>query len=204
LLVIDNATATVSGNTVTLDAPAQIIEGSTYLPLRFIGENLGLEVEWLGDPPTAIMRSANSPLTLEQMNDIALGITPPTVAAPPITATQPTPQVEEPAPLHASYQQILDTYTVKLQEATPRLLDEFRAAAVGVTDITRLAEISVDITAALAEISVEGTVEMANLWIVRGVGTEAVYMDYAARLNNVYMEEAAHISALYLERAARL
>lgn len=38
--------ATVNGKSVTLDVPAQEIEGSTMVPLRFLGEALGGVVKW--------------------------------------------------------------------------------------------------------------------------------------------------------------
>ncbi len=41
-------TAVVNGNLVTLDVPAQQINGVTMVPLRFMGEALGAEVEWNG------------------------------------------------------------------------------------------------------------------------------------------------------------
>ena len=45
-LPIGSRTATVNGRTVTLDVPAQIIRGSTMVPLRFLSEALGSEVAW--------------------------------------------------------------------------------------------------------------------------------------------------------------
>lgn len=38
--------ATVNGKPVQLDASAFVEQGRTYLPLRFIAENLGAEVVW--------------------------------------------------------------------------------------------------------------------------------------------------------------
>lgn len=45
-LPVGSTTATVSGETVTLDVPAQIVDGRTMVPLRFIAESLGMEVHW--------------------------------------------------------------------------------------------------------------------------------------------------------------
>ena len=45
-LTIGNETAIVNGESVTLDQPALIIDGSTMVPVRFIGESLGAEVTW--------------------------------------------------------------------------------------------------------------------------------------------------------------
>ena len=48
-LQIDNSTANVDGVEVTLEVPAKIIGDSTYVPLRFIAESLGKDVNWDGD-----------------------------------------------------------------------------------------------------------------------------------------------------------
>ena len=45
-LPIGSRIATVSGRAVSLDVPAQIIGGSTMVPLRFLSEALGSEVAW--------------------------------------------------------------------------------------------------------------------------------------------------------------
>lgn len=45
-LVIGSSTATVSGAAVPMDVPAQIYEGSTFVPLRFVCEALGATVNW--------------------------------------------------------------------------------------------------------------------------------------------------------------
>jgi len=48
-LVIGSKTAIVNGETKTLDVPAQIINNRTLVPVRFISESLGAEVDWDGD-----------------------------------------------------------------------------------------------------------------------------------------------------------
>ncbi|MBQ7085251.1 MAG: copper amine oxidase N-terminal domain-containing protein, partial [Anaerotignum sp.] len=48
VIYIDQAFAMVNGEPVQLDAPAFIANDRTYLPLRFIAENLGAEVVWNG------------------------------------------------------------------------------------------------------------------------------------------------------------
>ncbi len=45
-LRIGERTASVNGQPVTLDVPAQIVGGSTMVPLRFVGEALGNTVRW--------------------------------------------------------------------------------------------------------------------------------------------------------------
>ena len=45
-LTIDKTKALVNGKTVQLDAAATIVDGSTCVPLRFVSESFGAEVEW--------------------------------------------------------------------------------------------------------------------------------------------------------------
>ncbi|MCX6097088.1 MAG: stalk domain-containing protein, partial [Caldiserica bacterium] len=46
LLQIGNRTAVVNGEAVTLDVPAAIMNGRTLLPVRFVSEHLGSDVQW--------------------------------------------------------------------------------------------------------------------------------------------------------------
>ncbi len=54
-IVIGAASATVNGKTIALDAPAFIESSRTYLPVRFVAENLGATVEWVAATNTAIL-----------------------------------------------------------------------------------------------------------------------------------------------------
>ncbi len=45
-LAVGSTNAEINGKPLTMDAPAQIINGKTMVPVRFISENLGYEVEW--------------------------------------------------------------------------------------------------------------------------------------------------------------
>ncbi|WP_127533476.1 stalk domain-containing protein [Paenibacillus kobensis] len=45
-LTINKTAATVNGNTVKLDAAPIALSGVTYLPLRFIADSMGAQVEW--------------------------------------------------------------------------------------------------------------------------------------------------------------
>jgi len=47
VLVIGNRTAWVDGPSVTLDVAPQIINGRTMVPVRFIAESMGAQVEWV-------------------------------------------------------------------------------------------------------------------------------------------------------------
>ena len=46
---INEADADINGQTVTMDVPAQLINGKTMVPVRFLSENLGYTVEWDGE-----------------------------------------------------------------------------------------------------------------------------------------------------------
>jgi hypothetical protein len=46
LLQIGNRTAVVNGEVVILDVPAAIMNGRTMLPVRFVSEHLGADVQW--------------------------------------------------------------------------------------------------------------------------------------------------------------
>ena len=46
LLQIGNRTAVVNGEAVILDVPAAIMNGRTMLPVRFVSEHLGADVQW--------------------------------------------------------------------------------------------------------------------------------------------------------------
>ncbi len=48
VLPIDSKTAYMNGKSVSLDTPARIKNNRTYIPVRFVAENMGAEVEWNG------------------------------------------------------------------------------------------------------------------------------------------------------------
>ncbi len=52
---IDNNTAYVNGTETTMDVPARLINDQTFVPLRFLSENLGYTVEWDETTNTAII-----------------------------------------------------------------------------------------------------------------------------------------------------
>jgi iron complex transport system substrate-binding protein len=51
-LTINDKTAKVEGKSVELDVPATITDGRTFVPLRFVGESMGADVEWDSDSQT--------------------------------------------------------------------------------------------------------------------------------------------------------
>lgn len=58
---LGESTAVVNGRTVTLDVPAQSINGVTMVPLRFMGETLGAEIKWDGATETiSILMGGNT------------------------------------------------------------------------------------------------------------------------------------------------
>jgi len=57
VLTIGSNVAYVSGQAVTLDVPAQIIGSSTFVPLRFVAEATGADVQWQGATRTVVVTS---------------------------------------------------------------------------------------------------------------------------------------------------
>ncbi|WP_284643022.1 stalk domain-containing protein [Paenibacillus silviterrae] len=66
-LTIDHNEAAVNGSTVPLDVPAQIIDSSTMVPLRFVSENSGYQVTFstTGSEATVQIRTAVSTTQVE-------------------------------------------------------------------------------------------------------------------------------------------
>ncbi len=63
-LVIGNTTALKDGARVTLDVPARIIDGRTLVPLRFVSEALGAEVEWRASAATVAITRKTQLITI--------------------------------------------------------------------------------------------------------------------------------------------
>ena len=55
VLTIGSATAYVGGRAVSLSVPAQIIGGYTYVPLRFVAESTGAQVQWVAATRTVVV-----------------------------------------------------------------------------------------------------------------------------------------------------
>lgn len=55
IVPIDYDYTYINGEIVNLDVPAQILNGRTMLPLRFIMDNLGFDVEWDGETRTVFV-----------------------------------------------------------------------------------------------------------------------------------------------------
>ncbi|MGG1554929.1 MULTISPECIES: stalk domain-containing protein [Paenibacillus] len=65
LLYIDKADAFVNQDQVKLDAPATIINGSTFVPAKFLGDTLGFTVEWNDASRTIQMLPAGYNIVLD-------------------------------------------------------------------------------------------------------------------------------------------
>ncbi len=61
VLTVGSAAATVGGERVTLDAPAQVFADRTFVPLRFIAQALGFKVGWEPDTRTVRLNAPAQP-----------------------------------------------------------------------------------------------------------------------------------------------
>lgn len=62
MLPIDKPVATVDGRQVVLDQPATVVGGRTVVPLRFVSEVLGLDVQWVEATKTVVLTTKAQPL----------------------------------------------------------------------------------------------------------------------------------------------
>ena len=53
---IDDINAEVNNELATMDVPARLINGKTMVPLRFLSEEMGFDVDWDADSRTAIVQ----------------------------------------------------------------------------------------------------------------------------------------------------
>ena len=72
-LSIGDPRATVNGQTVLLDAPAMILNGSTMVPLRFVGEALGADVKWFEATQTVSITTGVAVLPEDATRPAGLG-----------------------------------------------------------------------------------------------------------------------------------
>lgn len=78
-LTIDSLKATVNGKKVTNDVAPAIINDRTMVPVRFIAESFGSEVEWIGETRTVVIKLNEKILTMEIDKPIEGFDTPPTI-----------------------------------------------------------------------------------------------------------------------------
>lgn len=104
--------------------------------------------------------------------------------------------------IFGSYEEILNEYSQKLRNATPKLIEEYNEEAKSNQDgLIGLATICNNKVSKLAEISMEGVQEMAQLLLEKGNGSYDEYSEWAGKLQDVYMEEAAKIQEVYMDSA---
>lgn len=65
---LDNNEAFLNGVQVTLDAPAQIRDGRTYVPAKFLGDAFGMKVEWQESTHTVLMETPGHEILLDSVN----------------------------------------------------------------------------------------------------------------------------------------
>lgn len=65
-LIINQNTASINNTPVTLQMSPQIINGATYVPLRFIAEASGLEVKWYGQSQVVSLYSKENLLSVSK------------------------------------------------------------------------------------------------------------------------------------------
>ena len=53
---IDNVNARINNKSAKMDVPARLVNGKTMVPLRFLSENMGYDVDWDADNRTAIIK----------------------------------------------------------------------------------------------------------------------------------------------------
>jgi copper amine oxidase-like protein len=71
----NQSVATVNGSTVQLDAPARLLNGTTYVPLRFVAQALGEEVAWQSASKTVVIGQpaiGSAPFPSGQADNVAL------------------------------------------------------------------------------------------------------------------------------------
>jgi len=71
-LTIGKETATINEEIAVLDAPPFIMEGRTFVPVRFIAESFGAEVEWLKETETIVIRTDDTTISMQIGNPIAM------------------------------------------------------------------------------------------------------------------------------------
>ncbi|MGE5391287.1 MAG: copper amine oxidase N-terminal domain-containing protein [Deltaproteobacteria bacterium] len=64
-LVIGDTQAQINGRTVQMPAPARIVNGSTLVPLRFVGEALGCQVSWESSSQTAMVKMIDQTIEVQ-------------------------------------------------------------------------------------------------------------------------------------------
>jgi|GEM_PF-4796748 len=69
ILQINNTKAFVGDKEVELDSPAVLVDGRTLVPVRFIAESLGCQVDWNAEKQQVIITTAANTEEAKQEND---------------------------------------------------------------------------------------------------------------------------------------
>lgn len=99
-----------------------------------------------------------------------------------------------------TYESIYDDYAAQLQEAGPRLVDEYYAEAAELGDTQAKAELCSQKIEELAQIDADGTEEMAQVMWTTG-GDYSEYEDWSMKLYSVYEEQAGEVTNAYMSTA---
>lgn len=164
--------------------------------------NMGGEDDPATEPTAAnteAVESKTEPASASSESEVAVESTPAeSTASESAAPAEPETQVSQ----EEAYQAILDDYTVRIQEAAPRLVEEYNTEyPANQNGLEGLAELSNEKVAKLAEISNEGVAEMANIYFTKGSGSYEEYEEWAGKLMDVYMLEAEQIMDAYMESA---
>lgn len=103
-------------------------------------------------------------------------------------------------PSNSSYQEILDNYTLHMEQAVSNLVREYKAESSGISDVEQLAIICNNKIEALATICMEGVEKMAELMYSKDDSYET-YEEWAGKLQDNYIEIASEIQNAYLYSA---
>lgn len=105
-LTIDSSTAKVNGKSAALDMPAQILNGQTLVPLRFVAENSGYQVTYSSEGGIATIQIKDAEVAADPEPTPAPAPAPePTPTPSPVPSPQPspTPAPQPPAEEAESY-----------------------------------------------------------------------------------------------------
>lgn len=113
-----------------------------------------------------------------------------------------TENVEKEPEVEVTYQSILEEYTKKIADATPKLVEEYNKESAKISnDLNALAKLSNDKVGELAKISNDGISEMAKLMQKSG-DKYSVYEEWSLKLTDVYTEYAKQITDSYTNSAS--
>ncbi len=72
-ITVGSCSPTIDGKAVAIDVPARIINGRTFVPLRFISDAFGSNIDWFGNSRT-IMVNSHSEINIENVNNVHMEV----------------------------------------------------------------------------------------------------------------------------------